>query len=410
VRRSTSEAPSAPPPAGKTNPLPDDKMTQRRARLYPATTSLHLSSLRRGQVRGLRLRLMEMRGQEKLPTDHYLDLKICCDVPDRVYYIDAKADLAGRPPGSARLSLLKSRHDTTAPVELVERGCCAEKGIALEIRPETTKVVLWLATEGSPDVPSRLAAVLNVRPPTVSPPGPPAEPLEAPPEELDTMRLPSIKSIVLGVLAKALRSAPSDSLSTLGTLFESPGPAAMAHLGRLIDFGADIRIVEAAVRSLDTAELSGTAPGRFDFVTLDLNTPAGAAVAVFHPRTPAYLLNQAFLLAFENNVRMPQAEPYGTFWRQLAKAAAVLLVRFHHDLLTEDVEVLSCSDDPFRPRVVQMMIEWASRKQRPFTPPPAEPIDNVSARIAGADPDVSLLAAVGLLATYGFIGVSAQLD
>ncbi|MBI4917518.1 MAG: hypothetical protein HY825_16885 [Acidobacteria bacterium] len=364
---------------------------------------MRLATLRRGQMRAIRLRLMEVAGSAKRPTEFYLDVKVCCDVPEQTYYLDVKADFGARPPRSARLVVLKNRYDATTPVGLIEGSACVERGVPLEIRADTEKIVFWITAEGSAAVPPKLAAEIRVRPP----PPPPAEP----PEELDTMRLPSIKSVITDSLARALITAPTGPMTVLGEILAAPATTTAARdVSRLIDAGADMQLVEAAVRAIETAEQAGKASPPIDFPTLCLNEPAGAAIAVFHPQTPPYLLNQTFIIALENHLGIAAADPIAAYWKQLAKSAAIILYRTDRSLLDEDAEVMACSTDPFRTRVLKMMIDWAARKQRPPTAPPAEPLDASLARIADADQQVALHALYDTLLTFGFVGVSAQLD
>jgi hypothetical protein len=377
---------------------------ERHAKLYPESVSLRLATLRRGQMRAVRLRLMEVTGSAKRPTEFYLDVKVCCDVPDQTYYLDVKADFGPRLPRAARLVVLKSRYDATTPVGLIDGGVCVERGVPLEIRPDTEKVIFWITVDGSAAVPSKLAAEMRVKPPAP----PPAEPSE----ELDTMRLPSIKNVITESLARALLTAQPGPMTLLGEIMASPNTlSAVRDLGRLIDAGANMRLVEAAVRAIDTAEQAGKATPPLDFPTLCLNEPAGAAMIVFHPQAPPYLLNQAFIIALENHLATPAADPMSGFWKQLANAAAIVLYRTDKAMLDEDAEVMACGGDPFRPRVLKMMIDWAARKQRPPTPPPAEPLETSLRRIASdPDPAVAMQALCDTLLTYGFIGVSAQID
>lgn len=48
----------------------------RLARIYPEEASLRLSALRRGRMRAVRLRLTEIVGATKHPTEFYLDGKV----------------------------------------------------------------------------------------------------------------------------------------------------------------------------------------------------------------------------------------------------------------------------------------------------------------------------------------------
>ena len=380
-----------------------DREVDRHARIYPEKASLRLSALRRGQMRAVRLRLLEIVGSAKHPTEFYLDVKVCCDVPDQTYYLDVKADFGKRPPRAARLVVLRNRYDATTPVGLIEGGACIERGVPLETRPDTVKVVFWITVEGSSTVPPKLAAEMLVRPPTQ----PPAEP----PKELDTMRLPSIKAVIIESLARTLAAAANGPMVALGEIMAAPSSVtAVRDGGQLIDLGADLRLVEAAVRAIETAEQVGKATPPIDFPALCLNDPASAAIAAFHPQTPPYLLNQTFIIALENHLGTPAADPSCTFWKQIAKAAAIVLYRADRSLLDEDVEVMACGDDPFRPRVLKMMIAWAARKQQPPSPPPAEPLDATATHIASNDPAEAMRALCDALLTYGFIGVSTQLD
>ena len=375
---------------------------ERRRRLFPETASLRLGALKRGQLRAVRLRLMAISGSEKLPTEWYLDVKACCDEPGRVYYLDVKVDFGPRPPASARLTLLKSRYEADPPVKLVENGVCVEKGLPLEIRPETDKVVFWVATEGAKHIPQKLAAEIRVRPGE-----PPSDP---PTSELDTMRLPSIKVVIAERLAEALAASAHEPFVVFRAILAAPSPMdAVRDVSRLIDARADIALVEAAVRVLEAAEQSGKAGPPINFADLCFNDPAGAAIAIFHTQTPSYLVNQAFVIALENHLVTPPTAAAASPWRELAKAAAVVLVRSDGALLEEDLELYRLGD-PFRARILRMTIEWAERRREPLEPPPAPPLAEALTRVADPQPGVSLRAVREVLLAYGFIGVSAQLD
>ena len=354
-------------------------------------------------MRSVRLGLMEMAATGKLSTGFYLEVKICCDVPERTYYLDVKADFGRRPPRAARLVVLKSRYEATTPVGLIEGGACVERGVPLEIVASTEKVIFWVTTEGSPDVPPKLAAEIRVRPPSA----PPAEPTD----ELDTLRLPSIKNAILESLTRGLVLAPPGPMTALAEILTAPSTATAAQdVDRLIGLGADFRLVEAAVRAIETAEQAGKAGPPIDFAAWSLASPGGAALAVLHPLSPPYLINEAFAGALENHLSLPRTDPTAAFWTQLTKAAAIILCRRGRALLEEDAAAIECGGDGYRPQVIRLLIDWASRKQSLPEPPAAEPLDVTVARMADPDPAVALAALCDALLTYGFIGVSTQLD
>jgi hypothetical protein len=389
-------------PSGREAPTCSDPVEARRARLYPETVALRLGAMRRGQIRSVRLRLTEIARDVRRPSDHYLDVKVCCDRPGELYYLDIKADFGERPPRGATLVLLKSRNDATAPLTLLEGGCPVERGLPLPLLPATSKVVFWVSTEGSPVVPPKLAAEIRVREP---------EPAAEPERELDTMRLPSAKTAIIAALAEALRRAPTAALRAFGEFLAAPEAAPAAALARLLEAEPDLRLVDAAVHVLDAAELAGTTGTRpVDFPLLCLNEPAEACLAVFHPRTPPYLVNQAFVVALENHLQLPAGSDQATLWRELAKAAAVVLFRADRALLDEDVELMAVGGDASRAHLLRLLVEWASRKQRPPSPPPAERLESSLDRITGADPDQALQTTLDVLLTYGFVGIAARLD
>jgi hypothetical protein len=241
-----------------------------------------------------------------------------------------------------------------------------------------------------------------VRPPTI----------EEAPDELDTMRLPSIKTVIAESLARALAASSCRELVILGEILAGCDTGAMiGGIRRLVDAEADLRFIEAAVRAIESAEGAGKVEYPIDFPVLCLNDGADAAVVVFHPHSPTYLLNQAFIIAFENHVgaSLPGGVAGGP-WKGLAKAAAVVLHRRDSGLLEEDVCVMSCGGDGWKARLLRQLVEWSARKDRPPAAPPAEPLESALAAIAGPDAASSVEAAVRVLLTYGFIGVSAQLD
>ena len=146
-------------------PRPPKPPGDRRSR--PHAPRLRLSQLRRGQTRSLALRLVETRARDRLPTEFFLDLKITCEVPDRMYSVEVKADLGRIVPYVADLTVLRSRHERTPPVALVERGVPVEKKLSLEVDGSTERVVFWVRTAGAACVPERMAATVEVRLPVL---------------------------------------------------------------------------------------------------------------------------------------------------------------------------------------------------------------------------------------------------
>jgi hypothetical protein len=369
--------------------------------VVPDSAKLRLDQLRRGQIRALRLRLMEIRGRQKDPTDFFLDVKVACDQPERLYYFDVKADFGAFPPRTARLRVLKNRYEATLPVTLVEHGATIEKGVSLEIDAATDKVVLWVTTEGPSVVPPKLAAEIRVR----------DVPETALAEELDTIRLPSVKALVKQSLVGALRAAPTRQLVALGEILVAEDvDDKMRWLGRLVEMGGDVRLIEAGVRDIELAEQTVAGFPRIDFPTLMLNDPVQAAVAIFHPETPPYLVNLGFVIAFERHLDPAGAES-AALWKQLAKAAAVILCAKSRELLDEDIEAMGFGPDRTRQTLLRMLVDWAVRRSEPPPPPPLNaPIEHYLNTIAAEDGAAALQATVQLLANYGFVGLSMRLD
>lgn len=369
----------------------------------PGAGSVYLGELQRGQIRAVRLPLMEIAGTGKRPSDFLLDVKVSCDVPGRIFYLDVRADFGSWSPRAARLILLKSRYDATTPLGLMDGDQSVERGVPLEIDPDTEKVIFWITAERWLGSPVKLAAELRVRPPA------PALPDSM--GDLDTMRLPSIKSSILDSLRRGLAGAPPGPMALFAEIMASPQPVtAVRDVGRLIEAGADIRLVEAAVRAIETTEQAGRVKEPLDFAALSVNDRSEAAVIVFHPLAPSYLVNQAFVLSLENHLTRPMTDPTAAFWKQLTKAAVIVLGRRDRAILEEDVEMMEVSGDRARVRVLKMLIEWARHRANPPEPPPLESLDATVDRMLKGDPDEAMRALCDALVTFGFIGVSTQLE
>ncbi|NMC71441.1 MAG: hypothetical protein GYA57_15430 [Myxococcales bacterium] len=366
---------------------------------YAQARTLRLAEMRTGQTRMLRLRLMAVEEEERRPTDFYLEATITCDRPGRMYYLEATADFGAVPPRAARLTVLKSRYDATQPVALITDGRPVQSSVGLEIEPSVDRLVLWISTEGSAGVPAKLAAEVRLQPREAGPA----------PAELDTLRLPSMKLVVKESLAAALRRAQDPALVALGESMSAETPGRKLEcLRRLLELEADVRLIEAAVRELELCEGAVRGFPRVVFDDLSLDMPAHAVLAVFHPGTPLYLVNQCLAIAFEARSES-SAAPERRWWDLVLRAATVVLRRRAPALLEENLAVMECGESREAAAALQGLVDWATKLGPAPQAAEASPLEKYLRVIAGRDAAEAAEAAFAVLAWYGFIGLSMQL-
>jgi hypothetical protein len=310
-----------------------------------------------------------------------------------MYYLDVRADFGETPPRHARLTILKSRYDAMLPLMLVDQGVVTEIGVALEVDPSTERVIFWVATEGEPAIPEKLAATLQVREPTVTP-------LR---DDLDSLRLPTVKLVLKESLTPALLALVAPPLATLGEIMDSDDFGRKIYLlGQLLDHGADIRLVEAAVRDVELCE--HTVPGfmRVVFPDLTLNDPVHTCLVVFHPSSPPYLVNQCLAIALEHADAYP--------WRDLARAAALVLCRRARSLIDDDFEALASEGDPRRLQQLRALVGWADARKPQLPPELQAPVETYLEVVGRRNPQAAEQAVLELMTHCGFISLAAELD
>jgi hypothetical protein len=342
-------------------------------------------------MRSLGLSLLEIRGDERTPTGCSLELRITCSVPGRTFFLEAKADFGRWVPPVARLSLLRSRSETTEPVALVERGAIVEQGMTLELSASTERIVFWVETEGDARVPTKLAGAIQVR----SAPGAEMR------DPLNTKRLPTVKQNLKQELARALGASSAPTLAALGQLLESGDQARKLELlERLVEEDLDVRLLETAVRDLREAP---------DFSHLCLSDPAHACIAIFHPASPPDLVQQSLSVAL---ARQQDALPPAKLrlWRQLIRCAVLVLQGRSPDLLDEMLEELAFGEDSGALAILRPLVDWVEEtKARPSLPPGVS-IDECLQAVAKGDPGTAERAAVDVALGYGLASVTVNLD
>ncbi len=377
---------------------PPEPPTERRRGSDPPR--LRLSQLRLGQIRTVGLRLAEVRGRDRTPTEFFLDVKLNCVVQGQVYLVDVKADFGSYVPPVARLTVLKSRAEATPSATLVEDGVLVERSFPLDIDESAEQIVFWVVTDGAPAVPRRLAASIKVCPSSTPDEG----------DGLDTMRLPTEKQALKEELAHSLRHARSAVLSTLGYLMASDEFGRKCHLLEgLVDQDADVRLVEAAVRDLHLCEQTVNGFPAVDFSRLCLSDPVDAGIAVFHPASSPYLVEQCLNVAL---LRQTDALATGKvrLWRDIVKAAVLLLHRRAPELLDGVLDDLLFDQGSSRLALLRRLIDWAAGKSRTAPRRSQQPIDEYLQVIEGEDAAAAEKAAFELMADGGFVSISTELD
>ena len=367
---------------------------------YADATPLRLAQMRPGQVRGLRLRLMEIRRNDKRPTEYFLDLTIHCHQPSRKYHLELKADFGASVPRRATLTVVLGRGDAAPPLPLVEQGAPLAPTFDLDYDPFSDWLTLWVATEGAEEIPPQLAGELRLR----------GLLDERPTGELVTARLPSLKAVMRQTLMGAFRKASSPALALLGGEMRSEDPLEKLDLLRqLFDIGADIRLVEAGVRDIATCEQTLRDFPPLDFGRLDVHDPADAATVVFHPGCPPPLVRECFAAAFEGQFS-PASPAAGRRWGELVKAAAVAVCRKDRSLLDENFAAATgLIPDASRQALYRSLIEWAWQQVSPGMRPLRGTAEAYLKVIVGDDPDAAERAAIEVLAHYELIIISVPL-
>lgn len=367
---------------------------------YADATSLRLGLMGPAQVRGVRMRLMEIRRNDKRPTEFFLHLTITCQEPLRAYQVVAIADFGRQPPPRATLTILQARRSAAGPIALVERHVALEASFTLELEPSTEWLTFWVGTSGSPEVPTDLAGELRLRPADD----------DRPPEDLETARLPSLRSVARQSLIGSFRRCASPPLVLLGGLMRCEDPEEKLQLLRqLVDLDASIALVEAAVRDIAFCEEIVRDFPAPDFSQLALDDPAEIALAVFHPGAPTDIVRRCLAVTFEGQLS-PESPRVGGRWKELVRAAAVVLFRRDRAILDEGLAALGCAVDRTRQALFQSLVQAAGRRPRASLKPPPDPLESYLRRIDGGDAAEAERVAINLMACYEMIAVTATGD
>lgn len=352
---------------------------------------MRLDQLRRGQIRSLALPTFELRDEEKLPTDCSLDVKFTAVEPGRVYFVEVKADFAGRPPPLARLMVTRGGAEPTEPVALIEHGVLVERDLTLELDGSTDRVVFWIETSGDPEWPAKMAGAVQLR----TTPGGPACVGQK------TRKMPTVRKDPKGDLTRALLKSSSPVLLTFGQLLEtSEVPQKRELLAAMVDGDADVQLLEVAVRDLE-AEL--------DFESLDLSSAADACVAVFHPAAPPPVVEKCLSAALE---RQGEALPPAKvrLWRQLIRCAVLVLHRRAPDQLDELLEEHAFAEESGTLAILRPLVAWAEERAAHPESGLAFSFDESLQAIEQEEPGGAQLAATDLVVGSGLACVTADLD
>ncbi len=362
------------------------------------TRRLRLGQIPSGQVRALDLPLIETQGRQRTPTPYFLGIKITCDIPGHLYSLDVKPDFGRNVPPAASLTVMRSRYEATRPVALVERGEPVERNLLLELDDNTEQVVFWICTEGAAEVPRRMAATIGVQP----------MPRSDEQDDLDTMRLPTVRQAAKEELARALRRTPHPMLCTLGELLgDDDGARKIALLERLIEADADVCLIEAAVRDLDLCEQTVLGFAPTDFGGLCLSDLVDASIAIFHPASSPYLVHHCLTVALDRrNDRLPPGQV--RLWQALVEAAVVTLHRRAPELLHETIEDLEIVGDADGLATVRLLADRAATRPRSAPTDPGHPLDDCLRRVGCDDRRGAESATRELLTRYGFVWIAAE--
>ncbi|MBI5490317.1 MAG: hypothetical protein HY905_23475 [Deltaproteobacteria bacterium] len=397
--RTSSE--QSPVPSPQSLPPPPRGPARRSAKSSEeaAAGGMRLDRLRAGRFRALRLPLRTVHGASDEKSPHHLSVRVTPETDGHAFRVEVKPEFAGETPRNAALVVLENRHEATPPMFVVHRGRVFERSLSLVLAPGDEKVVFWLHVEWKHRE-DKLAAELLLTAPGDRPP----------PRRLDTMRLPTIKAVIARMLAPALRVSTVPTLAALGALLDAPERAAKLQLlDQLAAAGADLFVLEAAVRAIELAEETVRGFEPTDFAALHLDDPAQACLAILHSAAPTWALEQAFVVAFDKHLQDVVARTGSSRWKELAEVSAVALARRDPALLDEDARVIAEREGWLPRRLVAHLHAWAKTHAAaalPATRP--EPLEDVLARITDIDGATAVRAARDVLREYGFIGLSCR--
>ncbi|MBI5499317.1 MAG: PilZ domain-containing protein [Deltaproteobacteria bacterium] len=362
-------------------------------------TVLRVDLLRCGQARSGRVRLFFVRGTERSRMPGTLDVRLYCLAPGRSYQLELHPDFGEHPPRLAAVRVWTDEGDGSPPLPIFRDGGAMDQELPLQLRPQAGRIALTVTTDGSSGWPAQLCGGIRLRV---------ARPEDEPGQ--DTRRLAGSRSVAKVELAAALRASPVPALELLGRLMESQLLAEkIALLHDLADSTSDVRLLEAAVRDMRVSARLVPELGEIDFPSLSLADPADAAIVIFHPDSPEYLVAVCFTLCLERNLA-PDRDRDSVWWRHLAKAGAVALWRRDRPALDDLAAAMKVSEDPLKATLLEKLIFWASRRSPTLPDAPREPLDGQVARIRAASPAVALATALEALVDHGFVDISRDLS
>ena len=288
----------------------------------------------------------------------------------------------------------------SALLPIYRDGSPTDQELPLRIRPEARRIALAVATDGTSGWPTLLHAGIRLQPP----------PSVEPRAQDEAKRVADTRASTQAELGAALRDSAVPGLAALGRVMLGRGLAdKIAFLHELADSTSDVRLLEAAVR--DIRMTAGITPdmGDIDFPSLSLADPADAALVIFHPESPEYLLAVCFTLCLERNLT-PDRDRDSVWWRHLSKAGAVALWRRDREALDDLTAAMRASEDPLKATLLEKLIVWASRRMSTLPDAPREPLDVQVARIRSAAPAVALATALETLTDRGYVDISRDLS
>jgi hypothetical protein len=392
------------PPARRAEPAPEpppSAASLATPSVLPADleeTSLRLDLLRRGQVRSVRVPLVELRDTGAVRSYALLDVRVYCRAPGQSFQLEVRSDFGGNPPRSALLRIFLDTRELGEPVVLVLRGVPSEPELGLETATEAERLVFRVTAEPDSGAPRQLAGVVRLKESADS----------SGKRDSPTGRWRSARALVKAELGAALSQSSAPALVLLGRLMEHSDPGGKLELlHKLVEAQSDVRLLEAAAADVALcAQLDKGFP-EVDFPALSLNDPAEASLVIFHPRSPTYLLAVCFVLCLENNLA-PVHERDAVWWRELAKAGAVALWRRDRASLEELAGTMRAGSDPVKAMLLEKLTKWASRRSTSVPPEPRERLDDQLSRIRGRNQEAAVATALEALADHGYLVVTGN--
>ena len=340
------------------------------------------------------------RRAEKTPTEFFLGLKVTSPSAIDRWDACAKADFGENIPGMATMTVLKDRYETGPSLSLVESGRSIEQEFALPVDPGVEKIVFWVVTDGEEGVPERMACAIRLRPATA----------ESAEDDLDTIRLPSVRAAFGRHLAEVLRQSPDPSLATLGGLMAcSTLDQKLIRLRWLVETDADLRLVEAGVRDLELWERTARGFGRVDLDSFREDDRVGLALLVFHAHSAPRRLAETLAAGFRKHVAAQHPDE-ARYWRRLTCVAAAALARRDRRLLDETVRAVQPAVDAATFARLETLVQAASRAGKATPVEASTVIGDYVRDITGRGRRKPIDAAAEFMAAAGFIALTARLE